>query len=493
MLHNLLLFGPELVLIGFLVVLFLSDAFIPHARTGFFPLVVTIAACIVAGAFTYQLKGNPSAYFFGMVANDGLALFFRFVFLFACAASLYLAFGSVEIAPKHRMEFSLLLVCTTIGLSLMANALNLLMLYMGIETVSILSFVLAGFARENAKSNEASFKYLVFGAFASGVMLYGLSLIYGFTGSLSYFEIAKFLRENRASETAVFLQIAFFLIYAGLAYKIAAFPMHFWAPDVYEGSPTPVATFFSVGPKAAGFAALMRLMLEVFGTDTGTGRWSLIGEAWVIPGLALLSAITMFVGNLSAIGQKNVKRMLAYSSIAHVGYMLMGLVTLSEAGMSAILFYIFIYCAMNLGAFWVVSVVSNLRGSEDVEAFRGLGPAMPVLGVCMTVFLFSLTGIPVFSGFVGKFLLFGAIVQETQFLWLAVLGVINSVISLYYYARIIKAMWLDPLDSGAPVGSLSVYHGFALVSLAIPTVVLGLFFTPILKLTGYSLSTLLRQ
>lgn len=490
LLSSLILFGPETTIVVFLVILFLCDAFLPQTRESSFPLIITLLGCFFASWITWHLASEPTYFFSGLVASDGISSFFRLVFFFACAATLYLAYGSKEIEKKHRMEFTLLLLCVTFGMSLMAISTNLLMLYIGIETVSIVSFVMAGFSRESLKSNEASFKYLVFGSLASGLMLYGFSLIYGLTGALEYRQIASFLAKN--PETPFALTFAVLLVYGGLAYKISSFPMHFWTPDVYEGSPTPVATFFSVGPKAAGFAALLRMCLEVFSVKTGAGTWQPLVGSYFIPGLAFLSAVTMVVGNLSAIGQTNVKRMLAYSSIAHVGYMLMGLATMSSAGLVAILFYIVIYCAMNIGAFWVVSVISDMKGSEDLAAFRGTGWSMPVLGVCMSIFLFSLTGIPVFAGFIGKFLLFGAVVQVPGLLWLAILGVLNSVVSLYYYAKVLKSMWFDRSET-APTRPehLSFYHAVGIVLLAIPTVVLGLFFTPVVQFAERSIARIL--
>ncbi|MFM8313602.1 MAG: NADH-quinone oxidoreductase subunit N, partial [Deltaproteobacteria bacterium] len=254
--------------------------------------------------------------------------------------------------------------------------------------------------------------------------------------------------------------------------------------------PTPVATFFSVGPKAAGFAAFLRMVLTVFAAKTAEGNWQMLPGISLTSAIAVISALTMVVGNLSAIGQTNVKRILAYSSIAHVGYMLMGLVTLDRSGLTAIIFYLIAYCAMNIGAFWVVGVVSNLRGREDLDAFRGMGWSMPVLGTCMGVFIFSLTGIPMFSGFIGKFLIFGSVIKSGGFLWLALLGVLNSVVSLYYYIKILKSMWLDKPEIAESL-TLSPYHAFGLVGLAIPTVVLGLYFTPILEFAERTLSNIL--
>ena len=497
---SLRLFYPEIVLLIGIVALFLYDATSPRLRETYFPLIVTAVSCLLAGWASVHLgktnSAGPLLFFSKMAAADGFSRFFRLVFFTACASCLYLSFGSREIEKSHRMEFSLLFLCVTFGMSLMALASHLLMLYIGIETVSILSFVLAGFQRQSLRSNEASFKYLVFGALASGLLLYGISLVYGLTGSLQYQEIAQYLSVH--AERPTIIVVAFVMICAGLAFKIAAFPMHYWVPDVYEGSPTPVTAFFSVGPKAAGFAALVRLLLVVFTVKGLPGYWKAVSGFPVVSGCAVISAATMLVGNLSAIGQKNVKRMLAYSSIAHVGYMLMGLVALSADGLTAVLFYLVVYTVMNMGAFWVVSIVGDLKGSEDLEAFRGLGWSMPVLGVCMGIFLFSLTGIPVFAGFIGKFLLFGALLRTPGYLWLAVLGMANSVISLYYYTRIIRVMWLERpeiksretrLPEAAP--ALALYHAIGLIALAIPTILLGLFFTPVLGFARQALSVFL--
>lgn len=491
LLQNLVLFSPEISTVAFLVILFLFDAFMPRTRTSYFPLVATVVGCLFGSWVTWRLGVVNTRFFNGMVTSDGLSTFFRYFFYFSAAVSLYAAYGSKELEAKSRMEFTLLLLCITFGLSLMALASNLLMLYIAIETVSIISFVMAGFGRESLRSNEASFKYLVFGGLASGLMIYGFSLIYGYTGSLDYLQIGQFLRNPAEGQLPFLIVMAIVMVYAGLAYKISAFPMHFWTPDVYEGAPTPVATFFSVAPKAAGFAAFIRLLMEVFTFKTATGQWVSGTGPFLVPALAFLSAATMIVGNLSAIGQKSVKRMLAYSSIAHVGYLMMGLVTLTREGLAAVLFYLVIYCAMNIGAFWVVSIVSDYRGSDDLEAFSGIGWKMPVLGVTMAVFLFSLTGIPLFSGFIGKFLLFGAVMKTQGFLWLALLGVLNSVVSLYYYAKVLRAMWLERPEAGSMPEKLPLYHSIGIVGLAVPTVVLGLFFAPVIRFALRSLEAFL--
>lgn len=483
-LTNLKLFAPELTLVGFLIALFVLDAFAPKTRQNYIPFLLTIISCGLAAFLTWNLSSDEGTLFFAnTLAGDPFSSFFRYLFFFACGVSAYMAYGSKELESKSRMEFCLLLLCVTFGLCLMATATNILVLYLGIETVSIVSFVMAGFNRENLKSNEASFKYFVFGALASGLMIYGFSLLYGLTGSLQYLEIERFLLAHPGQSSGL-LALTFMMIYGGFAYKISAFPMHFWTPDVYEGAPTPVAAFFSIGPKAAGLAALIRFLKIFLALEVSHSGWANLGDH-LAQAIALISAATMIIGNLCAIGQTNVKRLLAYSSIAHVGYMLMGLVSLNGFGLQAVLFYLVAYYAMNMGAFWVASIVSDLKGSEELQAFRGLGWTSPTLGVCMAVFLFSLTGIPMFAGFIGKFLLFSAVLKTPGYLWLAVVGVLNSVISLYYYAKILKNMWLDrPQLEAAP---LSVYHGIGLVLLAVPTVVMGLFFAPVLNFASRAL------
>jgi len=481
MLMSLKLFFPELVLVAFLSALFLLDGFIPKVRESKFPLWWVVLTCVAGILATYRVRNLAGPAFSGMVTISPLASFFRYFFFFACGVTGYLTLSSKEIEEKGRSEFALLILSMTFGLSLMVLADHFLMLYIGIETVSIISFVLAGFARESSRSNEASFKYLVYGAVSSGLMIYGISLVYGYTGSLGYASIAQALVQNQGTHPYVFY-LALAMIYAGFAYKISSFPFHFWTPDVYEGSPTPVATFFSVGPKAAGFGAITHFLTIALSQKADGAFFAPIAGIQLAPILAVISALTMVVGNLSAIAQTNVKRMLAYSSIAHVGYLLMGFVVMTPESMTAVIFYLIAYCAMNLGAFWIVGLVHDLKCGSDLNHFKGAGWQMPLVGVCMAIFLFSLTGIPLFSGFIGKFLIFGSLVQTQSYLWLAVLGVLNSVVSLYYYAKILRAMWLEKPESTEP-GSLTVPapQALGLIALAAPTIILGLFFSPVLE------------
>ncbi len=493
--ESLKLFAPEALLVGFLVLIFLSDAFLPKKRSSALSFMLASLGLVIAIAATTRVMPLSSQlYFNGVVAQDGLANFFRILVFGAGILGLYAAYGSKEIEERHRTEYSILILCVVFGMSLMAISTNVIMLYIGIETVSIVSYTLAGLNRHSLRSNEASLKYLVYGALASGLMIYGFSLLYGITGSLQYDQIRTSLQAMNIVEPPVILQIAILLIFSGLAFKISAFPMHFWAPDVYEGSPTPVVTFFAIGPKAAGMAALIRIFLSVFAVKNGE-QWTVLSGSSLTIALAVIAAITMFVGNFSAIAQVSVKRMLAYSSIAHVGYLLMGLVALNEKGLVAILFYLVAYYLMNVGAFIVTGIVVEARGSDDIESFRGLGWTNPFLGVCMAIFLFSLTGIPMFGGFIGKFLLFGSVVDAPGYLWLAIWGVLNSVVALFYYLRVVKAMWIDkPVSaSSQPLAEvpLSSFHWVGLFLLALPTLLLGLFFSPVLRLAKASVAALL--
>ncbi|MYB66671.1 NADH-quinone oxidoreductase subunit N, partial [Candidatus Poribacteria bacterium] len=342
------------------------------------------------------------------------------------------------------------------------------MIFISLETVSLTSYILAGFLTHSPRSSEAAFKYITYGAVASGTMLFGLSLIFGMTGTGDLAEISTRLPEVLASGqvTALGLLIAITFILAGVGYKIASVPFHMWSPDVYEGAPIPITAFLSVASKAAGFALFLRFFYSGF-----SAQGLLDSVDWGIL-LAIVSALTMTVGNLAALPQRNVKRLLAYSSIAHGGYLLMGGVLLTSDGLSAILFYLIVYLFMNLGAFYVVILVANDSGSEMIEGYRGLSSRSPLVAGAMVIFLVSLTGIPPFAGFFGKFFLFKAVIDE-GFYWLAFIGLINSVISLYYYARIIKAMYFESAEDRESF--YSTKSTFALLTVfVIPTIFIGL-------------------
>jgi NADH-quinone oxidoreductase subunit N len=396
-----------------------------------------------------------------MLVLDQFAIFFKVLLGLSLLAVVTMSLASREIQQSpNQGEYYTVLLGSTLGMFLMASAANLLMAYLALEFVSLSSYVLAGFLRHNRRSSEAALKYLIYGGVASGAMIYGMSWVYGLTGSMDYGQIATALGKVPAdSRLALFTGLV--LVLVGFGYKVAVVPFHMWAPDVYTGAPLPITTFLAVASKAAGFAMLLRFF------DFGVGPSGPRAAASTLPLvqlMAAISALTMLIGNLAAISQTNVKRFLAYSSIAHAGYALMGVAVFAEQGVAAVLLYLAVYYVMNLGAFWVALLVVNTTGREDLDAFRGLAwrGGAPV-AVSLAIFLFSLAGLPPFAGFIGKLYVFAAGIQGELY-WLVVWGALNSVVSLYYYARIVKLMFLDqpgPEDGplrfpGADLGAVAV-------------------------------------
>jgi NADH-quinone oxidoreductase subunit N len=346
----------------------------------------------------------------------------------------------------------------------MASGADLLTIFLGLEIMSISLYVLAGYKRDNMRSNEASLKYFLLGAFATGFLLYGIAMLYGATGTTNIKGIAEFLSNNPALSNPMIVAGSSLLI-VGLGFKVACVPFHKWAPDVYEGAPTPVTAFMSAGPKAAALAAFMRIFLVSL--PEIEPKWSII--LWV------LAVLTMTVGNLVAIAQTNIKRMLAYSSIAHAGYALIAIIVGGSSGTSSLLFYMLAYSFMNLGAFAVIIVLGK-KGEENsnIEDLSGLGYKHPLLAVTMCIFMFSLAGIPPLVGFMGKFYIFSAAIKS-GFLVLTIIGVVNSVISVYYYLRVTVVMYMKkPIREFAPL-SLSPFILLALLITIFGTIFLGIF------------------
>ncbi len=383
---------------------------------------------------------------------------------------------------KYRMgEYFSIMTIMTFGLFLMTSSIDILMVYLSIEIVSIMSFFLAGYLKRNSLSNEASLKYVIYGAFSSGIMLYGLSILFGLTGSTNFFEMQKAISLlGTDSNLALVLSTVFILV--GFGYKISAVPFHFWTPDVYEGSPSTITAYLSIAPKAAGFALMLRFFNQVFGDmsiDISTS-WSAINNVPWPELIAVLSAATMTVGNLVAIQQNNVKRMLAYSSIAHAGYMMMAIPMMSNSSIEGVMMYLIMYLFMNLGAFFVVIYVKDQIGGEEYNSFDGLGWKMPYVAIPMTLFMVALTGLPPTAGFVGKFYIFAAVIESgSRFYWLAFVGVINSVISLYYYIRVVRHMYLLGERNDEFINPSSKLVLSLLAVLAIPSFVFGWYFSPI--------------
>ena len=410
--------------------------------------------------------GDPEMALGGMLRFDWLGFLFKMLFLVAGAATA-LFFMDVE-KLNRRGEAYVLLLASMIGMNLMASSANLVMLYLAIETTSIPLYVLAGFLRADDKSTEAGFKYLLFGVFTSTVMLYGFSLLFGFAGTADLYAIAG------ALPTGLLLGVIFLLI-VGLGFKVSIVPFHFWAPDVYEGAPTPVAGFLSTASKAAGFAVILRLFLVAFPLDAR--MWSMI--------FAILAAVTMTIGNLLALPQKNIKRMLAYSSIAHAGYILIGVAAiyasdapLSELAVTSVVFYLLAYLVTNLAAFGLVMAFAKVIGSDEIAAYNGLSRKQSALGLGMLVAMLSLAGMPPFGGFVAKVFVFAAAVQS-GLVWLAVVGILNSIIGVYYYLIVLKHVYLyrDEANEDKPF-PVSRPYAIALTVLVLGVILLGTLFAP---------------
>ena len=487
--------APEVILIATAILIFLADLVVGRKEhLGSIALFGCAGALVAAIGLRLPfsdrwlvqgLFGWGEGWLYSrMVIVDDFAVFFKLIFCLAAFVTIWMSLGSHEVQDADEGEYYGLVLASTVGLFYMASAANLLMAYLALELVSLTSYVLTGYLRRNRRSGEAALKYLIYGGVASGTMIYGMSWLYGLAGSLDYLRIHDALTRGAADPLTVFIAIV--LILAGLGYKIAAVPFHMWVPDVYHGAPIPVTAFLSVGSKAAGFAMLTRLFYPGLSEPGDAGSWTALpGVDW--PQLmVVICMVTMTLGNLAALGQQNVKRLLAYSSIAHAGYTLMGFVVLNDAGLRAMLFYFVTYYLMNLGAFLVVMVVANSTGREDLDGFRGLawrGGAVPA--VAMAIFLFSLAGIPPLAGFVGKFYLFAAVVQQKLYL-LALVGFANSLVALYYYVRVIRTMFLDMPRGDEGVVVLDAHNAFLLYILAIPTIVLGIYWAPVIALADRS-------
>lgn len=445
-LESMLAIAPEIALIILaILVLFFDRAMKPSERRslglltawgGFIILLGTLALWY----FLDQPNAQPILYWGGMIRQDLVTLVFRVMFLLALVITALL---SLDLEGVQSGEYYGLLISATIGFSFMAASADLIMLYVALETASISLYVLAAFTKSIYRSNEAGMKYFIYGAFASAVMLFGLSYVYGLTGETGIYQILDALRASSAPDYTVL--VAASLVIVGFGFKISAVPYHFWAPDVYEGAPTPVTGLVSTASKAAGFAVFLRVFTAgVFGQAQRGNPW------WAM--LVAMCIVTMTLGNLLAIRQKNIKRMLAYSSIAQAGYAMIGLITAltvmagsnSVAGVdgaAATLFFLFYYVFTNVAAFGIVVMVSNITGSDEIRDLSGLSRRSPWMALAMLFALLSLGGIPPTAGFFGKFFIFRSAVQADMW-WLALIGIVNAFIALYYYLSVAKVMYL---------------------------------------------------
>jgi len=447
---NLALFIPELTLAGFAVIVILLDLFIEQKRL---LAQVSISGLVIAGGITMAMWGHSfPAIFNNMLAVDNFALFFKLLFLGIAFLVILSSVDYVTKFARFQGEYYALVLLSTLGMILMAATADLIAIYIALELTSLSLYALVGFLKD-AKSTEASLKYLLLGAVASAVLLYGMALIFGFTGKTQLGEIARTI-QNMPPQTILAspaLTLGIVLLIAGFGFKIAAVPFQMWVPDVYEGAPTPITAYLSVASKAAGFAIILRVFFSAFGLPEWLSlNWGLI--------FATLAVIGMTLGNIVAIPQTNIKRMLGYSSIAQAGYLMVGLAAIGVApvtsllGQSGVLFFLASYALTNMGAFIAIIAISNKLNSDLIEDYSGMGKRAPLLALALTLCLVSLIGMPPAAGFMAKFYIFSAAVQH-NLLWLVIIAVINSVISAYYYLRVVKVMWLSQAASEEKVPS----------------------------------------
>jgi len=426
---------PELVLTAGALVVLIADVLLPRERRSALSWV-TLAAIGATLASLLPFTSTHVEVAHGLLAVDRFALFFKIVFLVAAAITVLMSVRYLAIEGASPGEYYFLILCATLGMMVMAGGIDLITIFIGLETMAVSFYILAGFIKPNQRSNEAAVKYFLLGAFSLGILLYGMSLMYGLSGTTNLRVMATSFGAMAGDSR---LALAVILVVAGVGFKIAAVPFHMWAPDVYEGAPTPVTAFLSVGSKAASFAMLIRIFVE--GLPSASEDWRLL--FWV------LSIATMTVGNFAAVTQTNVKRMLAYSSIAHAGYVLIGIVAGTSRGITATLIYLMVYSFMQLGAFAVVVMLrrADVVGDE-LKDFSGLASRNPFAAFAMLLFMLSLGGIPPTAGFMGKFWLFSAAI-DAHYYWLALIGVLNSAVSLYYYIRIVVFMYVKKETLGS--------------------------------------------
>jgi len=482
---------PEIVLTIGALLLLLADLLVPRDKQSILAWVTLAVLGATAIALVPVASANVQISR-GLLAVDTFALFFKVVFLIAAALTVLMSVRYLEVESTRAGEYYFLILCATLGMMFMAGGTDLITLFIGLETMAISFYILTGFLKPSRRSNEAAVKYFLLGAFSLGILLYGMSLMYGLSGTTNLRTIATALAGQERDPRLI---LAVILVVAGMGFKIAAVPFHMWAPDVYEGAPTPITGFLSVGSKAASFAMLLRIFIEGLPTMRVSLSMAPTMGGVVAPDIGwgtlfyVLSIVTMTVGNFAALTQSNLKRMLAYSSIAHAGYLLIGVVAGTSRGVTAMLVYLFVYAFMQLGAFAVLALMrrEDVVGDE-LKDLNGLFFRQPFAAVAMLLFMLSLGGIPPTAGFMGKFWLFGAAIEQ-KYYWLAVIGVLNSAVSLYYYIRIVVYMMLKNEPTGSePKQSPAL--AFAMVAAVVATLLLGVYPQPLFEFAQASAATL---
>jgi NADH-quinone oxidoreductase subunit N len=473
---------PEIVLALFGTLIMLLEAILPEDRPKPVLSWVTIGGLCIALWSAVMAYRTPGMAFSNMIIVDGFATFFRVLVILVGLLTVFASTSYLRQEHANAGEYYGLILFSVCGQSVMSASNELIMVFIGLEISSIATYILAGYLRDDKRNNEAALKYFLLGSFATAFFLYGIAWIYGITGTTNLTEIRLALLNRDLGISTTLAGTAAALMFVGLGFKVSAAPFQVWAPDVYQGAPAPVSAFMSAGPKAAAFAILLRIFITAFGP---------ISDRWV-PYMWISALLTMIVGNFAALSQSNIKRLLAYSSIAHAGYVLVAVTAHSEIGTAAAMFYLAAYAFMNVGAFAVVSYFAR-QGERfvNVDDLAGLGFKRPMVAAMMTIFLLSMIGVPLTGGFFGKFYIFKAAL-DSNLVWLTVLGLLNSAVAAYYYLRVIVVMYMhEPGEATADIGPVSPGLRVAMWASALGTLVLGIFPTLVLNFAGQS-STLSR-
>ena len=465
--QSLSLYLPELMLVLSILCVFIMES-IPKYRHLTF--LSTCIGLIFSGVLLLFADPSSSLLFEGMLINDSLSIYFKWLILLSTLSIVLVSKDDKSVLNEVKGEYYGMLLIITLGMFAMVSAKNLLMIYLSVEMVSIPSYIIAGISKNDRESNEASLKYVIYGSFASGIMLFGLSFLYGISGSLDINVIASKLLSFDSSIT-VYMAMLFVLV--GFGYKISMVPFHYWTPDVYQGAPITVTAFLSVAPKIAGFAILIRFFYSLFIDSADTLEWPKL--------IAILSALTMTVGNILALNQSNIKRLLAYSSISHVGYMLVAFSVISSDALVSILFYLFFYLFMNLSAFYMAMHMSNKYNADTIDDWNGVGFKFPIISFFMVLSLASLAGLPPTSGFVAKVYILKNLFADNGFIWLGVVAIINTVISLYYYFKIVKAMYFMENDN-LEIKPVSIFLYWSIVIFSLQNVIFYLYWPKLIEI-----------
>ena len=471
-----LLLAPEILLASAGLLLLLAGAIGRGMGNRESALVAIVSLALTAGVLLRVHSVIPGRLLIlnGSFVLDGFSFFWKLLVLVATVLTVLISIRFIDEGNYRAPEYYSLLLLATSGMLFMASGYTLLTIWIGLETMAIASYILAGYFKRERRSNEAALKYFILGALSSGILLYGISLLYGATGTIQLAELSETLRSVEGNPL---VPLGWLMLAAGLFFKIAAVPFHIWTPDVYVGAPTPVTAWLAVASKAASFAILLRIFYE--GLGSLKVEWQTV--------VAIVAAVTMIWGNVAALTQDNVKRMLAYSSIAHAGYVLIGVLAVSQIGMWSVIFYLLAYTFITLGAFGTVIVLERREYAGETAAdYAGLARRSPFLAAMMLLFMVALTGIPPTGGFVGKFYLFAAAV-ETGWSWVAVIGVVTSAISLYYYFRIVLNMYLRDSDHTTPVPLKAPALVGAIAFCALATLVMGIIPGPFIELAKHSM------